>query len=41
MNVNVWDVSDSIQTLISKGSHVEDAQLSDADTSLESLAAAS
>jgi 3-phenylpropionate/trans-cinnamate dioxygenase ferredoxin reductase component len=39
MNVNVWDVSESIQTLISKGSHVEDAQLTDADISLESLAA--
>jgi 3-phenylpropionate/trans-cinnamate dioxygenase ferredoxin reductase component len=39
MNVNVWDVSDSIQTLISKGSHVDDAQLSDAEISLESLAA--
>jgi 3-phenylpropionate/trans-cinnamate dioxygenase ferredoxin reductase subunit len=39
MNVNVWDVSDSIQTLISKGSHVDDAQLSDVEISLESLAA--
>jgi 3-phenylpropionate/trans-cinnamate dioxygenase ferredoxin reductase component len=39
MNVNVWDVSDSIQTLISKGSHVDDAQLSHVEISLESLAA--
>ena len=39
MNVNVWDVSDPIQTLISKGSHVEDAKLADADVSLEELAA--
>lgn len=39
MNVNVWDVSDSIQSLISKGSHVDDAQLGDVEISLESLAA--
>jgi 3-phenylpropionate/trans-cinnamate dioxygenase ferredoxin reductase subunit len=39
MNINVWDVSDPIQTLISTGSHVEDAQLADADISLEELAA--
>jgi 3-phenylpropionate/trans-cinnamate dioxygenase ferredoxin reductase component len=38
MNVNVWDVSEHIQTLISHGSNVEDAQLADADVSLESLA---
>jgi 3-phenylpropionate/trans-cinnamate dioxygenase ferredoxin reductase subunit len=40
MNVNVWDVSDPIQTLISKRIHVEDAQLSDPGVSLEELAAA-
>ena len=39
MNVNVWDVSDPIQTLISKGTHVEDAPLADPDVSLADLAA--
>ena len=39
MNVNVWDVSDPIQTLISKRTHVEDAALADTGVSLAELAA--
>jgi 3-phenylpropionate/trans-cinnamate dioxygenase ferredoxin reductase component len=39
MNVNVWDVSDPIQTLISKRTHVEDAALADPAVSLAELAA--
>jgi hypothetical protein len=39
MNVNVWDVSEPIQTLISKRAHVEDATLADPAVSLVDLAA--
>ena len=39
MNVNVWDVSEPIQTLISKRAHVEDAALADPEVSLAELAA--
>ena len=39
MNVNVWDVSEPIQTLISKNAVVDDGQLIDPDVSLEELAA--
>jgi 3-phenylpropionate/trans-cinnamate dioxygenase ferredoxin reductase subunit len=39
MNVNVWDVSEPIQTLISKNAVVDDEQLIDSDVSLEELAA--
>ena len=39
MNVNVWDVSEPIQTLISKNAVVDDKQLIDPDVSLEELAA--
>jgi 3-phenylpropionate/trans-cinnamate dioxygenase ferredoxin reductase subunit len=39
MNVNVWDVSEPIQTLISKRAHVEDAVLADPEVSLVELAA--
>jgi 3-phenylpropionate/trans-cinnamate dioxygenase ferredoxin reductase subunit len=39
MNVNVWDVSEPIQTLISKRTPVEDAALADPAVSLVELAA--
>ena len=39
MNVNVWDVSEPIQTLISSQTHVEDAVLADPDVSIAELAA--
>jgi 3-phenylpropionate/trans-cinnamate dioxygenase ferredoxin reductase component len=39
MNVNVWDVSEPIQTLIAKNAVVDDKQLADPDVSLEDLAA--
>jgi 3-phenylpropionate/trans-cinnamate dioxygenase ferredoxin reductase subunit len=39
MNVNVWDVSEPIQTLISKRARVEDAALADPEVSLAELAA--
>jgi 3-phenylpropionate/trans-cinnamate dioxygenase ferredoxin reductase subunit len=39
MNVNVWDVSEPIQTLISKRAHVDDATLADPEVSLVDLAA--
>jgi 3-phenylpropionate/trans-cinnamate dioxygenase ferredoxin reductase subunit len=39
MNVNVWDVSEPIQTLISKRAHVEDSTLADPEVSLVELAA--
>jgi 3-phenylpropionate/trans-cinnamate dioxygenase ferredoxin reductase subunit len=39
MNVNVWDVSEPIQTLIAKRTHVEDAMLADPDVSIADLAA--
>ena len=39
MNVNVWDVSEPIQTLISTRTHVEDAELADPDVSIAALAA--
>ena len=38
MNVNVWDVSEPIQTLISKRAAVEDAALVDPEVSLQDLA---
>jgi 3-phenylpropionate/trans-cinnamate dioxygenase ferredoxin reductase subunit len=38
MNVNVWDVSEPIQTLISSRAHVEDAMLADPDVSIAGLA---
>jgi 3-phenylpropionate/trans-cinnamate dioxygenase ferredoxin reductase subunit len=38
MNVNVWDVSDPIQTLISKHAAVDDRALADPDVSLADLA---
>jgi 3-phenylpropionate/trans-cinnamate dioxygenase ferredoxin reductase subunit len=41
MNVNVWDVSDPIQTLIAKRAQVDDAKLADPSVSLVDLAAAS
>jgi 3-phenylpropionate/trans-cinnamate dioxygenase ferredoxin reductase subunit len=40
MNVNVWDVSDAIQTLIATRAHVEDDVLRDPEVSLAELAAA-
>jgi 3-phenylpropionate/trans-cinnamate dioxygenase ferredoxin reductase subunit len=40
MNVNVWDVSDAIQALISARAHVEDDALRDPSVSLTELAAA-
>jgi 3-phenylpropionate/trans-cinnamate dioxygenase ferredoxin reductase subunit len=39
MNVNVWDVSEPIQTLISRRAHVEDHALADPAVSLVELAA--
>ncbi|MDX6568335.1 MAG: 3-phenylpropionate/trans-cinnamate dioxygenase ferredoxin reductase component, partial [Gaiellales bacterium] len=39
MNVNVWDVSDPIQTLISTRAHVDDGALADPEVSLVELAA--
>ena len=39
MNVNVWDVSEPIQTLISQNAFVDDWQLIVPDFSLEELAA--
>jgi 3-phenylpropionate/trans-cinnamate dioxygenase ferredoxin reductase component len=41
MNVNVWDVSDAIQALISARAHVEDDALRDPAVSLTELASAS
>jgi 3-phenylpropionate/trans-cinnamate dioxygenase ferredoxin reductase subunit len=41
MNVNVWDVSDTIQKLIRERVAVDDARLADPDMPLEDLAAAS
>ena len=38
MNVNVWDVSDPIQTLIRSGRSVESAQLRDPGIPLEQRA---
>ncbi len=38
MNVNVWDVNQHVQALIRSGRPVDVAALTDADTSLESLA---
>jgi 3-phenylpropionate/trans-cinnamate dioxygenase ferredoxin reductase component len=40
MNVNVWDVSDTIQKLIRERVAVDDARLADPDVPLEDLAAA-
>jgi 3-phenylpropionate/trans-cinnamate dioxygenase ferredoxin reductase subunit len=39
MNVNVWDVSDPIQTLISTRAHIDDGALADPEVSLVELAA--
>ena len=38
MNVNVWDVADGIQTLISSQSRVDSTELADPTVSFESLA---
>jgi 3-phenylpropionate/trans-cinnamate dioxygenase ferredoxin reductase subunit len=38
MNINIWDVSDPIQTLIARGGEVDDHALADADVSLAELA---
>jgi hypothetical protein len=40
MNVNVWDVSDAIQSLIAARAHVEDDALRDPAVSLTELASA-
>ncbi|HXB47562.1 MAG TPA: FAD-dependent oxidoreductase [Streptosporangiaceae bacterium] len=37
MNVNVWDVTDAVQTLVRSGRPVDSAALSDPETSLESV----
>jgi 3-phenylpropionate/trans-cinnamate dioxygenase ferredoxin reductase component len=41
MNVNIWDVSESIQRIIASGAPVDERKLADPDVSLESLAGAS
>jgi 3-phenylpropionate/trans-cinnamate dioxygenase ferredoxin reductase subunit len=41
MNVNVWDVNEHVQALIRSGQAIDAAALSDRDTPLESLLAAS
>ena len=38
MNFNVWDVTDAIQRLIRSRTAVDDAQLTDPDVPLETLA---
>ena len=40
MNVNVWDVTDSIQALVRSGARVDPAKLTDPDIPLEELRAA-
>jgi NADPH-dependent 2,4-dienoyl-CoA reductase/sulfur reductase-like enzyme len=37
MNVNIWDVNESIQQLIRTGAHVDDAALTDPDVPLDSM----
>lgn len=37
MNVNVWDVNETLQALIASGRDVDDARLADSDVPLESL----
>ncbi|MGO1660952.1 MAG: NAD(P)/FAD-dependent oxidoreductase [Canibacter sp.] len=39
MNVNIWDVNDTIQDLIASGQHVETAKLADSSVALEDLRA--
>ena len=38
MNVNVWDVTDPIQRLITAGVAIDDRRLTDPDIALEDLA---
>jgi 3-phenylpropionate/trans-cinnamate dioxygenase ferredoxin reductase component len=40
MNVNVWDVTDTIQALVRSGAHVDPAALADGGTDLADLASA-
>jgi 3-phenylpropionate/trans-cinnamate dioxygenase ferredoxin reductase component len=40
MNMNVWDVNETLQTLIRSGTPVDPARLRDPDVPLESLAPA-
>lgn len=37
MNVNIWDVNDTLQTLIASGRDVDDARLADENVALEDL----
>jgi 3-phenylpropionate/trans-cinnamate dioxygenase ferredoxin reductase subunit len=39
MNVNIWDVTDQIKTLITSGTTVDPAALADPDTPLNELIA--